>query len=780
MVGPMSGTTGPFGGALSHDDGVTREALPEALAAALLATQGRAYTQPVEAADAEMARVVFFRFEAEGVRYEGDVSRLQPWLLESPSKAEALAALASVGRCLVRLHERGIVHGDLRAEMLRVDEGGRVTLLVPAHASAPGAVLTARLHPGGAPAIAVGFAAPEAAAGAEVTAATDVYGLAAIAHAALTGYAPLGQLERTAARNLSGFGAMVDGALRQVPPMRPSMEVLADGLAKGASSWDSAEALHSSAYRSAPHGQAAMPGAAGAGAPDISPVLMLVLVIGGLCAFAGAVLLVVTTWDVVGGFGRVATLLGLAALSWGAGALAGRYRIDAGVTVGRGLAGLFTTVAVAYAFSQLDEVGRLGLLIGLTAGAFVGGGMAEKRGAPLGGMVLLALGSQLLWIVGAQIISMSHVGDGPGVIAALAAVVSLVTYGLALLRRAGPFGVLAAMDVAVLCASLGAYLRTGSVMGPAAFALGVAGLYALLAQVASWREAKSTALPMALGAGGAAALSAFVGGVVMVDHWDTHGLLGAAWPFVVAAVASVAVAAKASSPLKDAAAFVAGAIVVLAPTAEAMLRDELGFTLFAVGVGGAVLVAALWRPELKERGEVRAEALLAGLFGVMASPDARLLHTIGEGRGEWLAGDSGARWVVMGAVSAGLLATSYAVTARVSRARYRLLEVGALVQLYGLLTLQVLAAHREAAPAALALGSSAGLLALGAVTRRAAVLLISVAALIVNLWVQYFARLEGVFPLSVRLVGFGVGLLVGGVLYEQQVKQRLSRLKEWG
>ena len=121
-----------------------------------------------------------------------------------------------------------------------------------------------------------------------------------------------------------------------------------------------------------------------------------------------------------------------------------------------------------------------------------------------------------------------------------------------------------------------------------------------------------------------------------------------------------------------------------------------------------------------------------------------------------------------------------ALPSRVSRARYRLLEIGALVQLYGLLTLQVLAAQHETAPAALALGSSAGLLALGAATRRAAVLLVSAAALIVNLWVQYFVRLVGVFPLSVRLVGFGVGLLVGGVLYEQQVKQRLSRLKDWG
>jgi hypothetical protein len=59
------------------------------------------------------------------------------------------------------------------------------------------------------------------------------------------------------------------------------------------------------------------------------------------------------------------------------------------------------------------------------------------------------------------------------------------------------------------------------------------------------------------------------------------------------------------------------------------------------------------------------------------------------------------------------------------------------------------------------------------------VLLASVTALIIHLWIQYFVQLPGVFPLSVRLVGFGVGLLVGGVLYEQQVRHRLARLRDW-
>jgi hypothetical protein len=59
-------------------------------------------------------------------------------------------------------------------------------------------------------------------------------------------------------------------------------------------------------------------------------------------------------------------------------------------------------------------------------------------------------------------------------------------------------------------------------------------------------------------------------------------------------------------------------------------------------------------------------------------------------------------------------------------------------------------------------------------------MVVAAAWVIVNLWVQYFVRLEEVLPLSVRLVGFGVGLLVGGVLYEQEVRHRLSKPKDWG
>lgn len=775
--------SGPFDGALTLADGVTREALPPALAAALATAQTHAWTRPADApADpAQAARAAFFTFDpGAGVTYEADLAALRSWEAAALPRAEALAALARAGRCLAHLHARGVVHGDLRAEMLWIGEGGAVTLLVPAFASAPGAVLRARLHPGGAAGAAVGFAAPEAVAAYEATPAADVYGLAAAVYAALTGYAPLGQvnLKAHAAGAMGVLAASVEAALNQTPAQRPTMEALTAAITASAS--DAPADAPQAAYRARPSDQwsAAEAAAVRARATEMSPVLMLVLIFGGVCAFAGAVLLVVAGWDVVGEYGRVALLGGLAALSWGAGALAARRGLDTGATVGRGLGCVFATVALAYTFSLLHEPGRLALLVGLTLAALGGGLAAERRGAPLGGSVLLGLGTQLIWSVGAQVIHMTDLSDGPGTVAALSAAVAAPTFALALWRRSGPFAALAALDCAVLSATLGEHLKTGAVMGPPVYALAVAAGYALLAVSAVWREARAAALPVGIGAVVAAVVSAVAGLWVLGEHWETHGLYGAAWPFAVAAAAAVLV--RVAAPVGTMAAITAGAIVALAPTVEALMREELAFTLVAVGVGALVLLAALLRPELREDGDARTEGVLAGLFGVMAAADVGVLRAIGEssGGGGWLAGRAAA-WAVMGGASAGLLALSYAVTARVGRARHRLLEAGALGQLYALLTLQVMATRDELGPAALALGSSAALLALGAATRRAAVLVLSAAALIFNLWVQYFVRLEDVFPLSVRLVGFGVGLLVGGVLYEQQVRHRLSLLRDW-
>ena len=63
--------------------------------------------------------------------------------------------------------------------------------------------------------------------------------------------------------------------------------------------------------------------------------------------------------------------------------------------------------------------------------------------------------------------------------------------------------------------------------------------------------------------------------------------------------------------------------------------------------------------------------------------------------------------------------------------------------------------------------------------RRAALVVLVAAALILNLWIQYFVRLWDVFPASLLVVGFGVALLVGGVYYERRLRHLLPGLSEW-
>ena len=91
----------------------------------------------------------------------------------------------------------------------------------------------------------------------------------------------------------------------------------------------------------------------------------------------------------------------------------------------------------------------------------------------------------------------------------------------------------------------------------------------------------------------------------------------------------------------------------------------------------------------------------------------------------------------------------------------------------------MLADTRDAAVAAAVLGAATLATIVGGLTRRAAVMIVGATALLVNGWIQYFVRLADLLPLSVRLVGFGVGLLLGGVTYEQSLRHRATALRTW-
>jgi hypothetical protein len=127
-----------------------------------------------------------------------------------------------------------------------------------------------------------------------------------------------------------------------------------------------------------------------------------------------------------------------------------------------------------------------------------------------------------------------------------------------------------------------------------------------------------------------------------------------------------------------------------------------------------------------------------------------------------------------------LLGLGYLASARGARKdAWRLLETSAMIQFFGLFTFQSLI-HRDVAfYPVVVIATAVVVLILARMTERFVLLVGAGVTLLINGWIQYFMRLSDVLPSSVLLVGFGAGLLLIGVLYEQMLKKRLPELREW-
>jgi len=112
--------------------------------------------------------------------------RYTRWADKGASLAQRLEALAGVALALSYLHERGIVHRDVKPENILVDGRGHAKLLDYDLATRIGA-------PGGSgPMIAgtIAYMSPEQARGQAALPASDIYGLGAVTYRAITGQAP--------------------------------------------------------------------------------------------------------------------------------------------------------------------------------------------------------------------------------------------------------------------------------------------------------------------------------------------------------------------------------------------------------------------------------------------------------------------------------------------------------------------------------------------------------------------------------------------------------------
>jgi hypothetical protein len=430
-VSEAAADTGPFGGRLERGAGSLRESLGSELAA------GLRFAAP--APDVPGPPLTPFAGPTPLAPVAGRplLAGVAPWsidpageaLLVAADPADAdrlgaaaapdLAAVAAAARRVASLHAAGRSHGDLRPEVLRAGAEGPV-LLVPATPIDAQALLQVRLRAGAGP-NAVAYVAPEVVRGGQASPAADVYALAAMAYAAATGHAPLGQMTPERSRVAPSLWRVLARALDSWPGPRPPIDELAGAL----------EVAAAQAVVAAQAATQATP--ANAVDADGDGVFELV--------------------DAPATGAPRARILGSSAPGPEKKAAEGQ-QVSAILVLVYGLGGLFVLVGAIGLAVVLGGFGILLLLGGLTAGAWFGGTYAERRGSARGGLALVGIATQLLWADAAYVLTMGHLADQPGAWAVVSALVAAATAAVASSRRSAGLGVLAGLGALVACACL--------------------------------------------------------------------------------------------------------------------------------------------------------------------------------------------------------------------------------------------------------------------------------------------------------------------------------------
>jgi hypothetical protein len=723
---------GIFGGPLEESRSLER--IDPAIARALTASAlGSAPAWP-----SVCARVVQFDWDDEGcVTCDADLRSLAPLDAHGSSVPVALEMLATLCSALRGLHALGLAHGDLCLDTVRVAPGGELVVLRSARNLPAGALLAARMRSGAAPS-GVAFAAPEVATGFEAGPSADVYAVGAIAHRLATGQPPLGQIDFRDAeqRPQSPLAMAVMRALAASPDARPGIEVLEAQLRRAAE--EAREPARAAAARE-PYRDPVMPTATpllparspaqaaafAEAASNMSTILTALLVVGGLFVFSGAVWLVAVNWDALG------------------------------------------------------QTGRFGLLALVTAGMLAGAHAAERGGYGRSGAALMLVGAELLWADGAYVLHITdHLADW-GAWAVLSLAMSAIAFALAWARRSAAFGAFAAVHVAVFAACLGEVVRSDTKTGLALYGLAVAFGYAVVGFAGHKARGSLLGMPFALGACVCAWISALAGLAVIFD--DKQVLFGTAWPYGVA-VAAIGIGLATPAPYRNVAWVTAGGVLTVSPPVAALVQHEhIGFLALAVATGFALVVAAFrFGPIARDAGSQTATVLIGV---VNAALPTTLLFLVGctETDGlPTLLGPHGRSLVALVGVSALLVGCGYAFgKAATKKEVYRLLELAGLAQFFGAFTVASAIRYDDWFYAACCIGAGTAVLALGVGTRRATLAVLASVALVANLSIQYFAKLRDAMPISMLVIGFGLALLVGGVLYERRVHSLLPRLREW-
>ena len=272
-----------------------------------------------------------------------------------------------------------------------------------------------------------------------------------------------------------------------------------------------------------------------------------------------------------------------------------------------------------------------------------------------------------------------------------------------------------------------------------------------------------------------------------------HEVIAIAWPYLLIGV-TFGASFLLRGPYRITALASGASLLLVAPTSQALAEyGSLPYEMWAVLLGLGVLgVAFKWKP-VSESVAAQIVAVLVGLVNILFAPAVMCLSNCFEKDGlkmltdalETLGQIHDTDFVFLSipmGTAMGLVGLGYLFSRDASRkAAYRLLEVAGLLNFFGLLTLLSLPhCDEEFFYISLLIFGGLIVMALGVWGRRAMFVSIASVALLLNLIVQYFAKLSQLgAPTGLLAVGFGIGLLLLAVIWEQKVKALLPRLKSW-
>ena len=702
---------GPLGGQLTHPVAGADEAfelVPTALGPARDGAAATTRTLPRAAADVELIAFETEAREAPGIRYDRAFGDWTSWL-DGPDPRAALARLADA---LAELHGQGRAHGELGPRLVGWRDG-RLSLLIGAHAPAPGQLARALIVAGIEPLSSTAYVAPEVLEGRAAEAASDVYALAAMIHRAVSGQPPLGQLD--------ALPPVMRAALSFDPERRPPAAALAAMLRDPVGNNVALPRPPSAELNTAVQREALR-----ADGAQMSTMLLVLLVLGGAFVFFGAIWLVTTSWGALG------------------------------------------------------EVGHFVLLLALTGGAAGAGLLLERRGYEGTGMTLLLLASCLLWADAAYVLDIEDALSDSGSWAIAAGCVTLASAVLLVVKRGSLYAWVTAIDLAILAGFVGDHLSSGNPEGPALYAALVAGIFCAAALAVSFLPtAALLGLPFAAGAVLATWLSAGAG--LFVFSTADHALFATVWPYALVAPAGfVAVVSWTRTPVyKWCAVAALIPLLLLVPSIEALVNhDSAAYLVAPLLVGFAILAALASSPANDLRDLARA---VLGVTNVAAAASLLALIKCSDVVTDQLLNEPLLKYFVVWVVgSVGLVVFGYVASGRaVAKPVYRLVEATGLLFFFGVATVLSLFRTEDVFFPILVFAAGAVVLVAGLGTRRVSLLVAAAIALLVNLSLQYFVRLQHLLPTAVLIIGFGVVLLGLGLAYERRLKRLLPLLKAW-